>query len=112
MLADRLNHAIRLPKRWPRRVRSAVIHTISLARFALTVARGGAAEALDARVRLNRSWLCGGLRSQQGAWLGVVRSSDPDAPRDRIRHFAMRLLRTDREFESQCVAISGSATAT
>jgi len=31
----------RLPRHWPRRVRSAVIHAISLAHFALTCARGG-----------------------------------------------------------------------
>jgi len=43
-----------LPKGWPRRVRSAVIRTICLARFALTVAHGGAAKALDARNRLQQ----------------------------------------------------------
>ena len=43
-----------LPKGWPRRVRSVVIRTICLARFALTVARGRIAKALDARVRLQQ----------------------------------------------------------
>jgi len=43
-----------LPKGWPRQVRSAVIRTICLARFALTVACGRVAKALDARVRLQQ----------------------------------------------------------
>ncbi len=34
-----------LPKHWPRRVRSAAIHAIALARLALTTARGKAGKA-------------------------------------------------------------------
>ncbi len=34
-----------LPKGWPRRVRSAVVHAIALARLALTTARGQAGKA-------------------------------------------------------------------
>ena len=41
-----------LPKAWPRRVRSAVIHTISLAQAALTHARSVAANSVNARIRL------------------------------------------------------------
>ena len=43
---------VRLPKDWPRRVRSGAIHAISLARFSLTAARGHAANSWDARIRL------------------------------------------------------------
>ena len=34
-----------LPKGWPRRVRSAAVHAIALARLALTTARGQAGKA-------------------------------------------------------------------
>ena len=40
-----------LPNGWPRRVRSAVIHAVSLARLSLITARGWAAEHRDAHVR-------------------------------------------------------------
>ena len=36
----RTRPSLSLPKGWPRRIRSAAIHAISLARLALTVARG------------------------------------------------------------------------
>lgn len=42
----------RLPKDWPRRVRSGAIHAISLARFSLIAARGHAANSWNARIRL------------------------------------------------------------
>src|SRR5262245_38532204 len=41
-----------LPVRWPRGVRSAVVHTMSLAAAALTATRGWAADHLSSRVRL------------------------------------------------------------
>ena len=40
------------PKGWPRRVRSTVIHTISLAHISLTHARSVAADSINARIRL------------------------------------------------------------
>ena len=43
---------IPLPRGWPRRVRSAVIHAISLAHFSLTSTRSWAANSWNARVRL------------------------------------------------------------
>ena len=43
---------IPLPTGWPRCVRSAVIHVISLAHYAITCARGWAANSINARVRL------------------------------------------------------------
>jgi hypothetical protein len=41
-----------LPRGWPQRIRSAALHTISLARYSLTSAHGWAANSIDARVRL------------------------------------------------------------
>jgi putative transposase len=43
-----------LPKGWPRRVRSAVIHTISLAQASLTFTRSWAANSYNARIRLKQ----------------------------------------------------------
>ena len=43
---------IPLPRGWPRRVRSAVIHAISLAHFSLTFTRSWAVNSWNARVRL------------------------------------------------------------
>jgi hypothetical protein len=43
---------IPLPPNWPRRVRSAVVHTISLAQTPLTQARSVAANSINARIRL------------------------------------------------------------
>jgi hypothetical protein len=43
---------IPLPRGWSRRVRSAAIHAISLAHFALTSTRGWAVNSWNARVRL------------------------------------------------------------
>ena len=40
-----------LPRGWPRRVRSAVIHTISLARASATHTRSLAENHYDARIR-------------------------------------------------------------
>src|SRR2546422_800081 len=41
-----------LPRGWPRRIRSAAVHAISLADFALTTALGWAAQSLNPRLRL------------------------------------------------------------
>src|SRR5437773_8337431 len=43
---------IPLPPNWPRRVRSAVVHTISLAQTSLTQAGSVAANSINARIRL------------------------------------------------------------
>ncbi len=43
---------IALPKQWPKRVQSAVIHTISLAHAALIATRSAAVNSWNARVRL------------------------------------------------------------
>src|SRR5437773_1562478 len=43
---------IPLPSNWPRRVRSAVVHAVSMAQTSLTLARGWAANSANARVRL------------------------------------------------------------
>jgi len=43
---------IPLPKRWGTHVKSAVLHVIALAQYALTCSRSWAAESSNARVRL------------------------------------------------------------
>ena len=45
---------IPLPKGWPRSIRSAVIHAISLAQFSLTHTRSWAANNWNARIRLKQ----------------------------------------------------------
>ena len=40
------------PRGWPRRIRSAAVHAVSLAEFALTAALGWAAQSLNPRLRL------------------------------------------------------------
>ncbi len=45
---------IPLPKGWPQTIRSAVIHTISLAQFSLTHTRSWAANSWNARIRLKQ----------------------------------------------------------
>ena len=54
MLGNNHNSDIPLPKGWPRRVRSAVIHAISLAHYSLTATRSWAANSLNARVQLKQ----------------------------------------------------------
>ena len=46
------SHPLALPRGWPRRIRSAAVHAISLANFALTTARGWAAQSLNPRLSL------------------------------------------------------------
>jgi hypothetical protein len=43
---------IALPKSWPATVRSALVHVVSLARYAAVYTRGWAADSPNARVRL------------------------------------------------------------
>ncbi|MEE9296574.1 MAG: hypothetical protein V3W34_16645 [Phycisphaerae bacterium] len=43
---------IPLPQGWPRRVKSAMLHVISLAQYSMAYTRGGAANSPIARVRL------------------------------------------------------------
>ena len=43
---------IPLPKSWPTRVKSAMLHVISLAQFAAAYTRGWAANCVNARIRL------------------------------------------------------------
>ena len=44
--------SIPLLKQWPLRVKSALLHVISLAQFVTAYTRGGAANSVNARVRL------------------------------------------------------------
>ncbi len=41
-----------IPKSWPKNIKSRVLHVISLAHYAITYARGWAANSINARVRL------------------------------------------------------------
>ncbi len=43
---------LQLPRGWPHRIRSAAVHALSLAEFALTAALGWAAQSLNPRLRL------------------------------------------------------------
>ena len=52
MLTSALPPRIALPKSWQNCVRSAVVHTISLAHFAIVYARAWAADSINVRVRL------------------------------------------------------------
>jgi len=52
MLGNRSRPRIPLPRQWPKRVRSGVLHAISLAHFSLTFTRGWAANGFNARIRL------------------------------------------------------------
>ena len=52
MLGNRSRPSIPLPKQWPNRVRSGVLHAISLAHFSLTFTRSWAANSWNARLRL------------------------------------------------------------
>jgi len=52
MLVSQRAASIPLPKDWPSHIRSAVVHTISLAHFSLTFARSVAANSINARIRL------------------------------------------------------------
>ena len=51
---------IRLPKSWKPRVRSAMLHIVSLAQYAVVYARSWAVDSTNQRVRLNtendRAW--------------------------------------------------------
>jgi hypothetical protein len=44
--------SIPLPRGWPRHVRSAVVHAVSIARVSLSVVHSGSEHRFDARVRL------------------------------------------------------------
>jgi hypothetical protein len=54
MLGNRHCPKIPLPKQWSSRVRSGVLHAISLAHFSLTYTRSWAANSLNARLRLKQ----------------------------------------------------------
>ncbi len=52
-MLGKLNHdGISLPKGWPRRVRSAVVHAVSMANVVFTITRSQAENHFNARVRL------------------------------------------------------------
>jgi transposase InsO family protein len=52
MSAQRSGRNGSLPKSWPRTVKSAILHVISLAQFGLAYTRGWAANSINSRIRL------------------------------------------------------------
>ena len=52
-MSDQPSPDIPVPSGWARNVRTAVLHVISLAHFAIVAARGWAANSINARVRLS-----------------------------------------------------------
>jgi len=52
MLGKVNSNGVHLPKHWPRRVRSAIVHAVSMANVAFNVARSQAENHVNARVRL------------------------------------------------------------
>jgi putative transposase len=52
MIRNSATFDLRLPKHWPRRIRSAIVHVASMANVAFNVARAHAENQFDARVRL------------------------------------------------------------
>ncbi len=67
-------HDLPLPKGWPRRVRSAVVQTISLAHFSMTTARSIAANSINARIRLKEE--NNRLRQEIGLLIEEMRIKD------------------------------------
>src|SRR5437867_13417387 len=51
MPPNALSHSLPLPRTWPRRVRSAVVQVISVARASLTMTRGWASNSMNPRLR-------------------------------------------------------------
>ncbi|MCI0568127.1 MAG: hypothetical protein L0Z52_08060, partial [Acidobacteria bacterium] len=46
-----LSHSLPLPRGWPRRVRSAVVQVISMARTSLALRQGWASESMNPQLR-------------------------------------------------------------
>ena len=57
MSAARRTYPLTLLQNWPRRVRSAIDHAVSMANVALTTARGRAEHHFDTRVRLGAEYV-------------------------------------------------------
>jgi hypothetical protein len=52
MQANSIDQRIPLPRHWPRRVRSAVVHVVSMSNVAFTVSRTHAENQFNARIRV------------------------------------------------------------
>ena len=75
------NLRLALPKGWPNRIRSAVIHVISLAHFSVTFARSVAANSINARIRLKTD----NSRLRQEIALLIEEARIKDARMERIQ---------------------------
>src|SRR2546427_9378214 len=51
MSSNTLSHSLPLPRGWPRRVRSAIVQVISLARASLALTQGWASESMNRQLR-------------------------------------------------------------
>jgi len=69
-----------LPRGWPERIQSAVIHVISLAHFSLTFTRSVAANSINARIRLKAE----NSQLRQESALPIEEGRIKDARMDRI----------------------------
>ena len=52
MPAKSVSPVISFPRAWPSRVKSGILHVISLAQFTIAYTRGGAADSANTRARL------------------------------------------------------------
>ena len=75
---------IPVPSGWPKCVRSAVVHVISLAHYAIVAARGWAANSINARVRLAAE--NGRLKQEIGLLREEIRVKDLRTAKIHPRH--------------------------
>jgi len=72
MLHDRRRPPIPLPKGWHRHVRSAVLHVLSLAQFAVAYTSGWAVNSIHARIRLKTEAEQGFTQMRDGLRVGIT----------------------------------------
>ena len=71
MLGNRSRPRIPLPRQWSKKVRSGVLHAISLAHYSLTFTRGWAANGFSARIRLNAETTCAYQKISSAVWIPI-----------------------------------------
>ena len=83
-MCDPLVSGIPLPSGWPQSVKSAVLHVISLAHYAIVAARGWTANSINTRVRLATE--NDRLRQEIGLLREEIRIKDARATKIHPRH--------------------------
>ncbi len=96
MHAIPVDHRLPLPKGWPNRIRSAVIHAVSLAHFSLTFARSVASNSINARIRLKAE----NSRLRQEIALLIEEARIKDSRMDRIPAQRGRTIRRSNAWRS------------